>query len=895
MLTITAPAGSSPAEPPTPALDDDATPAPSDDPTPAAPASAPPASSAPASGEARFLPGTVLAGRYRVVGLLGRGGMGEVYRADDLKLGQSVALKFLPPGTGSDAEWLERFLGEVRVALKITHPNVCRVYDIGEVDGAHYLSMEYIDGEDLSSLLRRIGRLPEDKAVQIARQLCAGLTAAHEQGILHRDLKPANVMLDGRGDVKITDFGLAGLAEGFSGIEIRAGTPAYMAPEQLSGKEVTARSDIYALGLVLYQLFTGKKAFAGNSVAELSQLQQSEPASPSSHVRLLDPAIEQVILRCLAPDPANRPASVLKVALGLPGADPLAAALAAGETPSPEMVAEAGDDSGLKPKVAVPIMVLTLVGLLAASWIVGRYSLLAQVPMELPPQVLAHRAQEIAVALGYDQAPADRAYRFEVDEEILKHLNQDPSPDRWDRLAVRPTAIYFWYRQSPRQLIPTNLGAQVLFNDPPVRFSGMANLHLSSTGKLRFFKAVPPQLDVPETAAEPEWSVAFEAAGLELASFTPTPPHWLPEAFCNQRAAWLGRYPDPPKRTAGASHEIRVEACAYNGKPVFFSIVSPWDRPLRQQGPDRTATQQAQNTAAGIASVALVIGAVLLVRHNLKLGRGDRRGASRLAAWVMAANMGAWLFKASHVPDPGGELGVFTFGLAVSLLNGGVAWMFYIALEPFVRQRWPESLVSWNRLLAGRFRDPLVGRHLLYGAALGVGMELLQQLGGLAPTFFGGAAAQPTATIDLDTLLGTRWVIGEMFSSMQNVIVTPMTYLALLVLFRVVLRNSWLALPAFTALFVFLDLPDSEHAAIWALTYGITWAAVGIFLIRFGLVSFMGAFFFASELLGGQPMTLDFSTWYAGSTLVALAAGVAVLLFAFRTSLGERKLVPESE
>jgi len=141
----------------------------------------------------------MLGGRYRIVGLLGRGGMGEVYRADDLKLGQAVALKFLPAVVESDAERLQRFLNEVKIARQISHPNVCRVYDVGEVDGHHYLSMEYVDGEDLAHLLRRIGRLPGDKAVQIARQLCAGLAAAHDKGVLHRDLKPANVMLDGEG------------------------------------------------------------------------------------------------------------------------------------------------------------------------------------------------------------------------------------------------------------------------------------------------------------------------------------------------------------------------------------------------------------------------------------------------------------------------------------------------------------------------------------------------------------------------------------------------------------------------------------------------------------------------------------------------------------------------
>src|SRR5918995_6841653 len=193
--------------------------------------------SAPSFDDGGFTPGTVLQARYRIVGLIGRGGMGEGYRAQDLKLGQSVALKFLPQDVGREPARLERFHSEVRLARQISHPNVCRVYDVGDIDGQHFLSMEYIDGEDLSSLLRRIGRLPEDKATEIARQLCAGLAAAHEEGVLHRDLKPANIMIDGRGRARITDFGLAGLSDEFRGNEIRSGTPAYMSPEQLAGKE----------------------------------------------------------------------------------------------------------------------------------------------------------------------------------------------------------------------------------------------------------------------------------------------------------------------------------------------------------------------------------------------------------------------------------------------------------------------------------------------------------------------------------------------------------------------------------------------------------------------------------------------------------------------------------
>src|SRR5689334_1944 len=319
-------------------------------------------SSAPDFDERRFLPGAMLAERYRILGCLGKGVMGEVYRASDLRLGQTVALKFLPETMAQDPATLARFYNEVRIARQVTHPNVCRVFDIGDVDGQPFLSMQYVDGENLASLLLRIGRLPSDKAVEFTRRLCAGLAAAHSQGVLHRDLKPANIMIDGRGQVLITDFGLAGLVEEIGGSDIRSGTPAYMSPEQLAGKEVTVKSDIYALGLVVYEMFTGRRAFEAATLAELIRLrEESRPPEISSVVREIDPAIERVILRCLDPDPLNRPASALAVSAALPGGDPLAAALAAGETPSPEMVAAAGSQEGVRPFVAISLLAGVLI------------------------------------------------------------------------------------------------------------------------------------------------------------------------------------------------------------------------------------------------------------------------------------------------------------------------------------------------------------------------------------------------------------------------------------------------------------------------------------------------------------------------------------------------------
>jgi serine/threonine-protein kinase len=358
--------------------------------------------------------------RYRIVSLVGRGGMGEVYKAEDLKLKQCRAR--VPAGSdrvGRGA--LARFHNEVRITRQISHPNVCRVYDIGEVDGRNFLSMEFIDGEDLSSLLRRIGRLPGDKAVEIARQICAGLAAAHDNGVLHRDLKPANIMIDGRGKARITDFGVAVVAAELSGDEAIAGTPGYMAPEQLSGQEVTQRSDIYSLGLVLYELFTGKPVFESKHIRPdcCTRLQPSRPQT----IKNPDPLVEKVILRCLEKDPNKRPSTAIQVAAALPGGDPLVAALAAGETPSPEMVAAAKTEEGLRPAVAIALAAGALVMLAAVVLMSDAIGLHYKIPFDKPPEVLQARAAEIVKQLGYADEPLDYAPDL-VDQRILITLRR---------------------------------------------------------------------------------------------------------------------------------------------------------------------------------------------------------------------------------------------------------------------------------------------------------------------------------------------------------------------------------------------------------------------------------------------------------------------------------------
>ena len=275
--------------------------------------------------EALFVPGNVLAKRYRIVSLLGRGGMGEVYRADDLTLEQPVALKFLPEALNRNEGLLKALYNEVRQVRRVSHRHVCRVYDIGEAEGRHFLTMEYIEGEDLGSLLHRIGRLPCDKAVELGRQLCAGLQAAHEEGLLHLDLKPGNLMIDRGGALRITDFGLARLSRDAETETRRAGTPAYMAPEQILEGRASAQSDLYAVGLVLYAMVTGRRVLPTNNPVEIARWHQSgeTPEPPSRLVADLDREVERLILHLLEKDPSNRPASAAAVMEKLKVAAPL--------------------------------------------------------------------------------------------------------------------------------------------------------------------------------------------------------------------------------------------------------------------------------------------------------------------------------------------------------------------------------------------------------------------------------------------------------------------------------------------------------------------------------------------------------------------------------------------
>ena len=809
------------------------------------------------------------------MGLLGRGGMGEVYRATDLALGQQVALKFLPEAAARDDRTLARFHAEVRTARQVSHPNVCRVYDIGEAGGQPFISMEYVDGEDLASLLRRIGRLPADKAVQIARGLCAGLAAAHDQGVLHRDLKPANIMIDGRGQVLITDFGLAAAGE----VEdVRSGTPAYMAPEQLEGREVTSRSDIYSLGLALYEVFTGRRAFEAASVAELLALQQrAEPPGLSSIAKEIDPAVERVVLRCLAPDPRNRPSSALAVAGALPGGDPLAAALAAGETPSPELVAAAGEGEGMSARAAWLCLAAALAGLALAGYASWHSGLPRRLPLEKPPEALAERARETIRALGFTARPRDETHGFSYNSEYQRYAREE------ERGAARlaqppdfPPVVFFWYRQSPRPLAATYRHQFApTYTDPRFDVPGMARLQLDPRGRLVTFESVPAEAE--ETAAPFDWHALFAAAGFDMRQFAPVEPRWTPPAAFDVRAAWSG--PAGP-------YQVRVEAASWRGKPVSFRVIGPWTRPYRAEIPSPHWQRAGQALLQVIAWSLLAAGCVLAWR-NVREGRGDWRGAWRAAGAVFALHMLSWALAANHVPDAG-EFAQFWSGAGAACIAAAVLWLFYMALEPYVRRRWPQALIGWSRLLAGRFRDPVVGRDVLIGLAVVLpygGVECLRR-------WMMVRAGEAPGSIQLGTLLGIRPAASVLALDIAAAASDVLLVLFLLVLLRALLRREWLAVAAFVAVFSAATAMTSEYPRVDVIFQPLLWTMAALVIVRFGVLAGMVCHFAVAFLLVRWPITMDFPAWYAGLGFFALALVAALALFGFRAATAGREAVP---
>lgn len=384
------------------------------------------------SGDATFAPGEVFADRYRMITQIGRGEVGTVWRADDLVLETPVALKVIQ-SAGPEAR--VRILNEVRLARQITHPGVCRVFDVGETESGIFFSMELVRGEDLVSLLRRVGRLPSEKVADIGRQLCAGLAAAHAQGVLHRDLKPANILIDNDGRIRITDFGVT-IPTTEAGHRARTGTPGYMAPEQrTSGTRLSDRTDVYALGLVLYELLVGRHPFAGSSTESL-------PSRPSTLVPNVNTQLERVVMQALSPNPADRPASALEMGTSLPAID----ARDGGPRPTTDSVSGHGFSTSWWLVGSVAATVMLILALVSSFFVTPAGRTLS----EQDTIVLAEfenttgepvfdGALKVALAVALEQTPFLKVFPDERARETLRLMQRSPD-ERVTRAIAREIA-----------------------------------------------------------------------------------------------------------------------------------------------------------------------------------------------------------------------------------------------------------------------------------------------------------------------------------------------------------------------------------------------------------------------------------------------------------------------
>jgi eukaryotic-like serine/threonine-protein kinase len=366
---------------------------------------------------------TLVDGRYRILGRVGSGGMADVWLADDTELGRRVALKILHERFAQDREFVHRFYREASSAAGLQHPNVVNIFDRGEVDGTYYIAMEYVEGSSLKELIAR--GLTVGEAIEVTRQLLTAARFAHAHGIVHRDLKPQNVLIDQEGRLRVTDFGIA--RAGASEITQTGsvmGTAQYLSPEQAQGLDVTPASDLYSVGVILYEALTGRVPFQGDSAVAVALKQVSEQPLPPSRINpAVPPALDAVVLRALAKDPVNRFASADEFAAALDAAEADPATPAAGDTarfaPVAALPAEAATDERRWAWrwVLLGLLALTLAAL--AAWALTR-------PQSVVvPTVLGEkedRATELLEARGFEVEVEE----FESEQPAGTVVEQDP-------------------------------------------------------------------------------------------------------------------------------------------------------------------------------------------------------------------------------------------------------------------------------------------------------------------------------------------------------------------------------------------------------------------------------------------------------------------------------------
>jgi serine/threonine-protein kinase len=647
-----------------------------------------------------------------------------------------------------------------------------------------------------------------------------------------------------------------------------------MAPEQLEGREVSVRSDLYSLGLVLYEMFSGRPPFTHRRTAT------DRPPRIDSVVKDVDTAVARTIERCLELAPRDRPSSALAVAASLPGGNPLAEALAAGVTPSPQMVAAAQSSEAISVRGAVLALAFALAGLPAMIVLGSRVSLLNVTPFPYPPQVLAQKAGELIESFGFTTPPLDRHWTFFWNGLYQEDSEQNLPPAEYRaQLAMgQPSLVSFRYRQSQQHLLFFDPARDTIDEgDPPLRVPGDVFVSLDLHARLRHIEVVPTATSYSQPAEQGvEWSRVFATAELDPDRFTPAEPDWIPPVTFDSRVAWTGTFAHSP------SAIMRVEAASWRGRPVYFrlsgeplkSALYQWYGPLALAG-----------WVYLLAPWIVGAGALLVARRNHASGRTDLRGASRLGLAIFVCSFLGWGVTAHHVATVQYVPSVFR-ALSAALTIGVFGAVLYMAVEPFIRRRWPESLISWTRLLAGRVRDPLVGSHILAGSAFGIGLTLWLMLK-MATLLNQGLVT----TQAWPMLGGPGWMVNSLVWNLVWWSVVKALAICVLLLFaKVLLRRDWIAIAAAVLLANVVTILDGPRLLI-EIAFELPAAAVAVWLlIRWGILPMMVASFIA-ELVIYTPLTTDFAAWYSGPTLLVVAIVLGLAIWSFSVAMAGRSLL----
>ena len=348
---------------------------------------------------------------------------------------------------------------------------------------------------------------------------------------------------------------------------------------------------------------------------------------------------------------------------------------------------------------------------------------------------------------------------------------------------------------------------------------------------------------------------------------------WNSLSAADTHMAWTGTWP-------GTTRPLRIEAASLHGKPVFFSLVGDWTKPDRMKNPDDSTGKKVQQGLTIAVFLSLFLGAVYLARRNYRQGRGDREGAFRLASVMFALELLLWLCR-GHLYPSIDMLGLLIIAISTALFVSGTTWLLYLALEPWVRRRWPQTIISWSRLLAGQFRDPLVGRDILFGVMLGVGWILIFQIRSIPIMHMGSSPGLPQP----EYLTGRRAALGALLTQIANSIIGTMHFFFLLLGLKVILRKDWLAVIAFVAIFALPRGLTSSYLVVELPTQILVYAIAVLIVLRFWADPLACAIFTVNLVLS-IPFTGDLSAWYMPASILALFSVVALASWGFYQSLG---------